>query len=294
MCYYYSVKYLVDRIKTAATYDNKWLEIERPQPLSDQRIEGLIQEVLSGKLEKDISDQVYTNFKTECKEWLLKSKLNTLKGLDTFNRTDIIIGCTQFIDNIYMQGPVQVLRNDYRYHQRLGLAYVKDVGSLIPDIPLIVAMPFPSIGAPHPDMEEILYECKIKNIAVHVDGAWISCCRDISFDFSDEVIRSVGISLSKGLGLGWNRIGLRWTKDTRADSISIMNDFNMNNRALAMIGLHFIRNLESDYLWNAHGKRYYKVCSDFNLTPTNSIYLALQDNRPVGLSPLIRYLENAT
>lgn len=282
------------REKIAQNYDEKWLEIDRPQPLSDNKIESLISDVLSGKLDKDISDTVYDNFKQEVEKWILSSPFNSLSGLETFDRTDIINGCTQFIDNLYMQGPVQVLRGDYRYHERLGLAYVKDVGSLIPDIPLIVAMPFPSIGAPHYDMAEILHECKIKNIAVHIDGAWITCCRDITFDFSHVAIRSVGISLSKGLGLGWNRIGLRWIKDSVADSISIMNDFNMNNRALAIIGLHFIRNLPSDYLWFTHGERYYKVCRDFSLLPTKSIYLALRNGQPVGVSPLIRYLENAS
>ena len=282
------------REKIAQSYDEKWLEVDRPQPLSDNKIESLIGDVLSGKLDKDISDTVYDNFKHEVEPWILSSPFNSLSGLEMFNRKDIINGCTQFIDNLYMQGSVQVITGDYRYHERLGLAYVKDVGSLIPDIPLIVAMPFPSIGAPHPDMTEILHECKIKNIAVHIDGAWMTCCRDITFDFNHEVIRSVGISLSKGLGLGWNRIGLRWTKDSSADSISIMNDFNMNNRALTMIGLHFIRNLPADYLWFTHGERYYKVCRDFNLLPTKSIYLALRNGQPVGVSPLIRYLENAS
>jgi hypothetical protein len=284
----------VKREKIAQSYDEKWLEVDRPQPLSDNKIESLISDVLSGKLDKDISDIVYDNFKQEVEKWILSSPFNRLSGLEMFNRTDIINGCTQFIDNLYMQGPVQVLRNDYRYHERLGLAYVKDVGSLIPDIPLIIAMPFPSTGAPHYDMEEILRECKVKNIAVHIDGAWITCCRDIAFDFSHVAIRSVGISLSKGLGLGWNRIGVRWTKDCIPDSISIMNDFNMNNRALVMIGLHFVRNLPSDYLWLTHGERYYKVCRDFGLLPTKSIYLALRDGQPVGVSPLIRYLENAS
>jgi len=280
------------REKIALSYDDTWLQVERPSPLTDNKIESLISDVLSGKLDKDISDIVYENFKQEMEQWVLSSPFNILTGLDTFDRKDIIIGCTQFIDTLYMQGPVQVLRNDYRYHERLGLAYVKDVGSLIPDIPLIVAMPFPSIGAPHHDMEEILHECKIKNIAVHIDGAWISCCRDITFDFNHVAIRSVGISLSKGLGLGWNRIGLRWTKTTKTDAITIMNDFHMNNRALVMIGLHFIRNLSSDYLWLTHGERYYKVCRDFNLLPTRSIYLAMRNGQPVGVSPLIRYLEN--
>jgi hypothetical protein len=282
------------RIKIAPIYSSDYLEVERPQPLVDLKIEQLIQEALSGNIDKDITDTVYTNFKKETSNWISKSKLNNLTGFDSFNRVDVINGCTQFIDNIYMQGPVQVLRGDYRYHERLGLAYVKDVGSLIPDIPLIIAMPFPSIGAPHQDMEEVLHECKIKNIAVHIDGAWVSCCRNITFDFSHVAIRSVGISLSKGLGLGWNRIGLRWTRQTTPDSVTIMNDFNMNLRATAMIGLHFVRNLPADYLWSTHSEHYYKVCEDFELTPTQSIYLALRDGQPVGVSPLIRYLENAS
>jgi hypothetical protein len=282
----------MNRILIAPEYSIDYLEVDRPSPLSDTKIEQLIQDVLSGKLDSDITDSVYTNFKNETTDYISNSKLNRLTGFDQFERVDIINGCTQFIDNLYMQGPVQVLRGDYRYHERLGLAYVKDVGSLIPDIPLIIAMPFPSIGALHHDMEEILHECKIKNIAVHIDGAWISCCRNITFDFDHVAIRSVGISLSKGLGLGWNRIGLRWTKDTTADAITIMNDFHMNNRALSMIGLHFIRNLPPDYLWFTHGDRYYKVCRDFSLIPTKSIYLALRNGQPVGVSPLIRYLEN--
>jgi hypothetical protein len=278
------------QIKIATDYSPKFLQVERPKPLSDKHIESEIQKILHGNWDHDITDQVYTDFKQECEEWIFNSKLNTLTGIDTFTRKDVIIGCTQFIDNLYMQVPVQVLRGDYRYHERLGLAYVKDVGSLIPDIPLIIAMPFPSIGAPHQDMEEILHECKIKNIAVHIDGAWISCCRDVTFDFNHDVIRSVGISLSKGLGLGWNRIGLRWTKDSKTDSITIMNDFNMNCRVLSKIGLHFIRKFPTDYLWNTYGELNAKVCKDFGLTPTYSIYLALKNGEPVGIAPLIRHL----
>ena len=278
------------QIKIATDYSPKFLQVERPKPLSDRHIESEIQKILHGNWDHDITDQVYTDFKQECEEWIFNSKLNNLKGIDTFTRKDVIIGCTQFIDNLYMQGPVQVLRGDYRYHERLGLAYVKDVGSLIPDIPLIIAMPFPSIGAPHQDMEEILHECKIKNIAVHIDGAWISCCRDITFDFNHAAIRSVGISLSKGLGLGWNRIGLRWTRQTKADSVTIMNDFNMNCRVLSKIGLHFIRKFSTDYLWNTYGELNAQVCKDFGLTPTHSIYLALKYGEPVGIAPLIRHL----
>lgn len=277
------------KIKIAPEYDPKYLETERPQPLVDNYIESIIQDVLFGKLDKDISDQVYVNFKKEMTAWLLQSKLNTIIGLDNFNRVDIINGCTQFIDTVYMNGPVQVLAGDYRYHSRLGNWYTHP-GFLSEDKQLIIAWPFPSTGDTHTQMKEILDEAGDKGISVHVDGAWYTCCRAIDFDVSHPSIKSVAISLSKGLGLGWNRIGLRWTKEDKADAVSIMNDFNMNLRAPAMIGLHFIRNLTPDYLWNTYGDIYYKICSDFNLTPTKSIYLALKDNHPVGLSPLIRYV----
>lgn len=288
---YSVVKYLVTKIKIATKYSKEFIEIHRPQPLSDRKIENLIQDILNGDLNKDISDNVYVMFKEEAIEWIRASKLNRLSGFNEFTKTDIINGCTQFIDNLYMQGPVQTIEHDYRYHERLNLSQVRKPKELIPDVPLIIAMPFPQSGAIHIDMETILSECKEKNIEVHIDAAWITCCRDIEFDFSDPVIKSFGISLSKGLGLGWNRVGIRWTREYEQDSITIMNDFNMNIKVASIIGLHFIRNLPTDYLWNTYGETYYKICRDFSLTPTNSIYLALDKGNPVGVAPLIRYLE---
>ena len=277
------------RHKIAPTYDESWLEVERPQPLSDTKIESVIQGILDGRLGMDITDGVYTNFKKEAGAWIFNSRLKNINGFDSFDRVDIMLGCTQFIDTLYMRDNVQVLKNDYKYHHRLG-NWGREVGKLSAKIPLIIAMPFPSIGDKHTHIEDILNECLDKQIPVHIDGAWVTCCRDIEFDFNHPAIRSVGISLSKGLGLGWNRVGLRWTKEIKPDAITIMNDFNMNLRAVSMIGLHFVRNFPSDYLWTTYGDIYYKVCSDFNLTPTKSIHLALRNGEAVGISPLIRYV----
>jgi hypothetical protein len=281
----------MERYKVAPTYEERWLETERPQPLSDIKIESVIQDILDGRLGMDITDKVYTDFKKEASDWFFNSRLNNISGFDSFNRLDISLGCTQFIDSIYMKGKVQTLKGDYRYHQRLDPDIAYSVpGYLIPNRPLIIAMPFPSTGDKHEQMENILNECLDKQIAVHIDGAWYSCCRDINFDFNNDAIRSVGFSLSKGLGLGWNRVGLRWTKDTTPDAITLMNDFKMNLRAVSMIGLYFIRNFPSDYLWTTYGEIYYTVCKDFDLTPTKSIHLALKNGQAVGISPLIRYV----
>lgn len=276
-------------MRTALNYSDNYLQIFKPQPLIDSYLELLTNNVLSGQFKSEYIE--YSDFITECSNYIGSTQINSLIGLDKFNRKDIIIGCTQYIDNLYMQGPVQTITGDYRYHNRLGLSTINDVGNLIPNVPLIIAMPFPSTGDIHISMEEILDECVKKDIPVHIDGAWIGCCRNIVFDFNHSSIKSVGISLSKGLGLGWNRVGIRYTVEPVQDSISIMNDFNMNNRALITIAKYFIDNVRPDYLWWKHNINYSKICRDFNLTETNCIYLALRDNQPVGISPLLRYLE---
>jgi len=147
----------MNRIKVAKEYTSEYLETERPQPLTDSYLELLTNNVLSGQFKSEYIE--YSDFIVECSKYIESTQINTLTGLDKFNRKDIIIGCTQYIDNLYMQSLVQTITGDYRYHNRLGLSSVKDVGSLIPNVPLIIAMPFPSTGNIHIHMEEILYEC---------------------------------------------------------------------------------------------------------------------------------------
>jgi hypothetical protein len=278
--------------RIAPSYNEKYLEVERPKPLSDQFLEYAQLEILEGNIDKNISDAIYDEFKILAEEWIFSSTLNNLTGITAFSRKDIIIGCTQFIDSIYMKGDVQVLENDYRYHERLKLASFSSIGKLKPNIPLIISLPFPQVGSVHDQMAALLEESINKNIPVHIDGAWITCCKNVNFDFDHPAIKSVGISLSKGLGLGWNRIGLRWSRETTQDAITIMNNFSMNNRALVMIGLHFLKKFPPDYLWKKYEKFYDKVCYDFKLEKTKSIHLALKAGSPVGVSPLIRYLMN--
>lgn len=288
MCVVNSGKYNV-KVRTATTYTENWLDIDRPQPLTDKKIETLIQQVMQNDFSKDVTDKVYSDFIEKCEAWIQLMPQNNLAGFDAFARKDICIGCTQFIDNQYMQGKVQTLVGDYKYHQRLGNTPVT-IDTLESNVPLLLALPFPSTGDIINNIDKLLDICYNKNIPVHIDGAWITCSRNINFNFNHPAIHSFAISLSKGLGLGWNRIGIRWSRET-TDSISIMNDFNMNNRVLAMVGLHFLKNTNPGHLWNVHKDNYSKICKDFNLEETNSIHIARKNGQPVGVSPLLRYLE---
>jgi hypothetical protein len=72
-----------------------------------------------------------------------------------------------------------------------------------------------------------------------------------------------------------------------------MNDFHMQNRMPTMIANYVLDNVSSDYLWTKYGELNAKICNDFDLIPSKAIHMAFkQDGTFVGLSPLIRHLNN--
>jgi hypothetical protein len=150
-------------------------------------------------------------------------------------------------------------------------------------------MPFPYYGDVHPNMYQILDKCHELKIPVHVDSAWISCIRDIEFNFDHPAIQTFGISLSKG-GIGGNRIGVRFARKKPEGAITIMNDFHMNQQPLLYIGLRFMQDFGPEYFWKKYESKYYKVCKDFDLKPTKTVHLAIENDKPVGVKSLLRAL----
>lgn len=274
------------------TYSKNLFQIDRPSPLIDIHLQKLTADIISQNIDMSYSTNFYSEFLDLISTWILSSNLNSINGIEKYT-PQLMHGCTHFIDSLYMQGPTQVLVNDYRYHARLGNALIKNhYTDLLPNVPLILSDPFPSTGSSHIDIGKILNFCTNKNIDVHIDAAWFTNAKNTHIDATHPSIKSIGTSLSKGLGLGWNRIGVRWVRQVTQDAITIANQFNMINRVPCIIARHFINNTQPDHLWNAHRDRYYQVCNDFELTPTDTIYIALNNGNPVGISKLIQYLEN--
>lgn len=238
---------------------------------------------------------IFNRFVGACNAHLLGSKLNKIKNLDNLPNKDIILGCTQYIDDLHIKHKdIQVLEKEYNYHTRLNKNIVPTtIENLRPNVPLIISIPFTYYGTQHPRMTEILDICLERNIDVHLDGAWITACKNIDIDLSHPSIKSFAISLSKGYGLsGWNRIGLRYVKDRVEDSITVMNDHLQIPSVPVIIGTYFMERVGIDHLWNTHSDNYYKICKDFNLDVTDTIHMATKDSHHMGISPLLRYLEN--
>lgn len=276
-------------------YSAESLQVHRPQPMYDKEIHRLL-----GRLMKENpgdNPQLIPNFKETFLNWLKSDTLNRISGFeDPGFKLDVCIGCTHFIDDLYQtlgRDRIMIFADDYKYHWRLNENIVfTNLETLTPGKHLLISMPFPAVGDVHPQMSEILSRCEKMKIPVHVDAAWLSCSRDIEFDFSHPAIESFAISLSKGLGIGNNRIGLRFTRNRQAGPITLMNDFNMNCQSLVYIGTAFMKELGSNYFWNKYADAYKKVCQDFSLKPTKAIHLALSEQGPVGVRPLLRHLND--
>ena len=270
-------------------YTSEWLQHERPQPMYDSSINRLYESVFYDN--PVYNDGIANEFKNEFVHFLKNHTLSTLSGIDMFPHTDICVGCTQYIDDIYQRvgNDVMIFENDYKYHWRLNpnIKFVT-LDTLVPNKELIISMPFPAYGDVHPLMHTILDRCEQLDIPVHLDGAWITCSRDIIFNFDHPAIETFAVSLSKG-GMGNDRIGVRYSRNRPTGAITIMNDFNMNCKSLMHTGLKFMRELGPEYFWKKYETKYYKVCEDFNLIPTKAIHVAKTIERKiVGVRPLLR------
>lgn len=293
------------------SYSIEYLEIEKCRPFIDNEQEKLMLQVVNKSVPYDdwtffdesyhatgvdntLLRPIFANFKRRFQSHLENSTLNNITGFDSFARTDICLGCAQYIDNLHIKHDVQILEYEYNYHNRLNPTLVpKTLDTLEANKHLIISLPFCALGKTHPEMQLILDKCLEINSPVHIDGAWITAARNINIDLSHPAIKSFSVSMSKGYGLSaWNRIGLRWTKDIQEDSITVLNDFAQINTYSVVIGNYFLQQLETDHLWKIHGDKYFKICNDFGLTPSDTIHMATKDGKILGVAPLLRYLEN--
>ncbi len=268
-------------------YSCDWLQHERQQPMYDESINDFYSRVFNNSPAH--SETLATDFLVTFDKWLKDHQFSSFTGMEAFPVMHVIQGVTHFIDDLYQRcGELQIFKNDYKYHWRLNndIEYVT-VDTLDPDKELLISMPFPYYGDIHPGMYTILDECQKLGIPVHVDSAWISCIRDIDFHFDHPAIKTFAVSLSKG-GIGGNRIGVRYSRETPEGSITIMNQFNMCQQPLMWIGICFMKDFGPEYFWKKYEKKYEKVCKDFKLNPSKAIHLAMSDGKPVGVRSLLR------
>lgn len=226
----------------------------------------------------------------EAVEWYRSSHRNDIQGWNSFPYVDVALGCTHFIESLLLKHRnLQVLTNDYSYYGLIGMPGTIDPEQLIPNSPLIISLPNWHHADLRPNWPDILKICEKKSIDIHIDMAWIIAAKDISIDLSHPCIKSFAMSLSK-YSMQWNRIGLRWTRQRTIDSITMFNHYQgAANASQISCGSYIMQNIDIDYGWNTYENKYYKICTQHNLSPSKIFYVAhdTRQNCPMSIASIL-------
>lgn len=266
------------------------------RPLFDRAFGKLLREPISS--EKILSPELKREFFDEFDRWLHGSRLNQISGLGQFPHRDFIQGVTHSLDDLHIVfgSRLVCLEKEYAYHRRVRADFPhRRLETLQAGDVLVLAIPFAWYGDLHPQNQMVLDRCLELGIPVHVDAAWFSCMRNFQFDYGHPAIKSASFSLSKGLGLGQNRAGVRYSRERHAGPVSVVNDFQMDVALSIACGIKFMRHFGSDYIQDRYGAAYDLVCERLNLRPTKAMHMAFGEVDggewwPLGIRPFLRFL----
>lgn len=270
-----------------------FLQFSRFRPIYDRAFHRLLTELMSRGSHLDDPSVFREEYLSLMDAWINSSRLNSISGLNTFLDRDIIIGVTHALDDLLIthRDAVVIWDKSYAYYKRIRPEIkVRTLDTLSRGDVLVFEAPFAQFGDLHPETTEILNRCHELSIPVHIDAAWYGCLRDFKFDYSHPAIESVSFSLSKGLGLGSHRTGIRYSKKRWPGPVTVVNDFNMNVLSSMWIGLKFIEKFPIDYVQDRYAEAYKHICDQLNLKPSKAIHMAFKDNAPVGIRPFLRTL----
>jgi len=231
-------------------------------------------------------------------EWVKSSKLNSIRGLSTFNYRFPSVGVTQSLDefhySILEQGrTLRMFRGEYPYNRDVHKFLDDKESNFIDDRPLqkndavIISCPFSGTGMVHKKMEKMFDKALELKVPVFVDMAWFGTCANINIDLSHLAIQEVAFSTTKGLCTGDYRAGIRFSRhglidynsNARKDRLALQADWTHGCHLNTAISLELIRSFTPDYQWKKYNKAQKQVCDTYNLSPSNCIHIALGDKK---------------
>lgn len=243
----------------------------------------------------DINEEYIEEFK----KWINKSKNNSITGLECFSKTDVIIGTTQAFDEAYFRyrnRRLRIFHNEYGYHNRnINCTFLDDNGNYIPledNDWVILSVPFSGTGNIALYQNMLLTDAYQKNIPVLIDCAWFGTCRNINFDFTNPAITEVVFSLSKGIGLGNMRTGLRFS-NYQDGYIRQQNNYKHLVKSNMQLGLWQMNKFSPDYVTDKYIDAYKKMCKDLDIQQTWCMHVAGYNGKLLGVRNLVKkYYKN--
>ena len=225
--------------------------------------------------------RIRTQFLEKFDSWIHQSQCNKITGLKDFPVHHLINGTTQTFDESYHMHAnkrLRFFRGEYAYHRRVvaNWKFIEDAPLTANDY-IIISAPFCSTGDVHSEMYKLFNEAQALEVPVIIDCAYFGTSMDFELDVTHPCIESVSFSLSKGLGLGDIRSGIRYSRSNKVSPISQQNDYNHSVLCAAKIGLFMMDEFTADHIPLKFRTAQLEVCQHFEIEPTNVMHLALAD-----------------
>lgn len=224
-------------------------------------------------------------YKIKYTNWLLNSKFSTIKGLDKFKNIDFTYGVTQSIDDLlvkHKQDRLRIYEFEYHYSRKIHKNFKYIDKDIVNGDWVLISLPFCFNGAYPENLNELLDLCYEKNVPVYIDSAFYGLSFDFTLDLSHPAIKEVYFSLSKNLGLGFLRTGLRYSNDTYYGPVKMQNEYNYSNLTFIELGEYVIDKYDINFILEKYKSKYVSLCSQLNLMPSKCIHIATTDQNIEG------------
>lgn len=255
-------------------------------PIQDKDIELYIQKILSKKEILKFENCSNQQFVNQYKNWLKQSSFNSITGLNKFKYGSYSYGSTTAISEFIKRNAdkrLRVSKDDFLLSKILSKSYnIKfkflEDEEIKKNDALVISHPFSGNGDIYPLFGNVLDQCDKNDVPVLIDGAYFGISHDLHYPLERKCIKEFTSSLSKNFGVQNLRIGIRLSKDYIDDAlnapIQMADCFNKLN---ASIGIKLMKKFSADYIVKKYTKVYDKICTKFNLIPTQTITFGLGD-----------------
>ena len=265
-------------------------------PLFDKSISKSVEQIVS-KNKSTFYKTTHSQFVKQYRKWLQASKLNQIKGLDQFKFANFSYGTTTAISEFISRHHRRRLRmfaDDFLLTKILSktyqhkLKYIED-GPITKNDCVVTSLPFTGNGGIHPLFDRLLDQCDNLDVPVLIDGAYFGISKDITYPLYRKCIKEFTTSHSKNFGVQDLRIGIRFSKKFIDDALNVpvqMGD--CHNKLGACIGINLMKQFPADYIVKKYSNKYNKICQTNNFTTTNTITLALGNDKKFQRGSYVR------
>lgn len=238
--------------------------------------------------------EVTEEYISTIKQWIMSTSNNVLSNLTRFEYSDVTVGTTQSFDEAYLRycnRQLRVFSNEYGYHKRsVNCKFLDADGVYVPlDINdwVIVSLPFSGNGYISDMYSILLKDAEEKNVPVLIDCAWFGTCAGVDINLLSPSIQEVTFSLSKGIGLGNMRTGIRFSNYTTG-YIRQQNEYTHLVKSNMQLGIWQMNKFSPDYISNKYQKAYTAMCVELGMKPTKCMHVAFYNNKLLGVRNLVK------